>query len=57
MWQIRSGSYSFPDAIDGYKTTWGGVSDAAKALVRSLLTVQFAQRATAADVLSGDIFA
>ena len=51
---IRSGSYSFPEAIDGYKTTWGGVSDGAKALVRSLLTVQPAQRASATDVLTGD---
>jgi serine/threonine protein kinase len=41
-------------AVDGYKTTWGTVSDAAKALVRSLLTVQPAQRASAATVLSGE---
>ena len=51
---IRSGAYSFPDAIDGYKTTWGGVSDSAKALVRSLLTVQPAHRGTASAVLAGE---
>ena len=51
---IRSGSYSFPESIDGFKTTWGNVSDTAKALVRSLLTVQPAQRASAQQVLSGD---
>ena len=36
------------------KTTWGTVSDSAKALVRSLLTVQPAQRASASAVLSGE---
>ena len=51
---IRSGSYSFPDSIDGYKTTWGNVTDPAKALVRSLLTVQPAHRASASAVLNGE---
>jgi len=51
---IRSGSYSFPEAIDGYRTTWSTVSEQAKALVRSLLTVQPAQRASAPEVLASE---
>ena len=51
---IRAGSYAFPDAIDGYRTTWPTVSEAAKALVRSLLTVAPDQRASADDVLRGE---
>ena len=51
---IRAGTYSLPDAIDGYKTTWGTVSDAAKATVRSLLTVDPEHRATAPQLLTGE---
>ena len=51
---IRAGSYSFPESIDGYKTTWGTVSEGAKALVRGCLTVQPAQRMSAPSVLAGE---
>ena len=51
---IRAGNYAFPEAIDGYQTTWGAASDSVKSLIRSLLTVQAAQRATAQQVLAGE---
>jgi len=51
---IRAGSYSFPEAIDGYRTTWSTVSEGAKGVIRSLLTVPPQQRATAAAVLAGE---
>jgi len=51
---IRAGSYSFPEAIDGYRTTWSTVSEGGKSVIRSLLTVPPQQRATAAQVLAGE---
>ena len=33
---IRAGTYSFPEAIDGYRTTWSSISEQAKALVERL---------------------
>lgn len=53
MWVPRVGDASCVP-VDGYKTMWSNVSDAAKALVRSLLTVQPAQRAAASAVLGGE---
>ena len=47
---IRSGTYSFPETIDGHRTSWSVVSEPAKSLIRSLLTVQQAQRITASEV-------
>ena len=47
---IRAGTYAFPEAIDGYRTTWATVSDQAKSVIRNLLTVPPQQRATAPQV-------
>ena len=49
---IRAGTYAFPEAIDGYRTTWGNVSDQAKGVIRNLLTVPPQQRATAPQVIA-----
>jgi len=51
---IRDGAYSFPEDIDGYKTTWKTVADPAKKLIEALLCVAPAERLAAGGVLSNE---
>ena len=47
---IRRATYAFPEDIDGYQTTWGGISAQAKGLIRQLLCVDPRERLSAAAV-------
>ena len=49
---IRDGQYAFPEDIDGYKTTWKGVGEPAKQLIRQLLCIDPAQRLSSSGVLN-----
>lgn len=49
--KIRNAQYAFPEEIDGYKTTWGQVSSAAKELIRSMLEVDPTKRVKAETAL------
>jgi len=51
---ISEGRYSFPQDIDGYKTTWKNVTEQPIELIRSLLCVDPANRLSAAGVLSNE---
>jgi len=51
---ISEGRYSFPQDIDGYKTTWKNVSEQPIELIRSLLCVDPAARLSASGVLSNE---
>jgi ADP-ribosylation factor protein 1 len=51
---IRAGSYSFPEDIDGYKTTWKGVAEPAKKLIEALLCVDPVARLGSSGVLSNE---
>ena len=48
---IRRATYAFPEDIDGYQTTWGGISAQAKGLIRQLLCVDPRERLSAAASL------